>query len=265
MRSIIPAMTREIRAILVTTAMAALVVIGGRSSSAAVMLTVPATANTPPIGVYIARPQGTGPFPAILFLHGCAGFNGLIAVAADKLAARGYIGVAIDSLGPHGMQTACDGDNDGGQADAARATLAWLRTQPYVIRDRLGVVGFSMGADAALTLIDTHGSAAPAGLRVAVAYYPSCEDRDGLVNIPLAIFDGDADKVSPAAPCTAMVHAGTAAGKSITITTYPGATHGFDVPGPDHTFFGEPIHYDPTASADAALQTYHLIVRYLGQ
>jgi dienelactone hydrolase len=243
--------------------MAALIGIGALPASAAVMLTVPATAKTPPIGVYVARPKGAGPFPAVLFLHGCEGFNGLLAVAADKLAAHGYVGVALDSLGPHGVQTACDGNSDGGETDAARATLAWMRTQSYVVPDRLGVVGFSMGADAALTLIDTHGSA-PAGLRMAAAYYPSCEDRDGLVSVPLAIFDGDADKVTPAAPCAAMAHAGAAAGKPITITTYPGATHGFDLPGPDRTFFGEPIHFDQTASADAALQTFRLLVRYLG-
>ena len=133
----------------------------------------------------------------MLLLHGCAGFDGYLAVGADRLAARGYVGVALDALGPHGMQTACNGNSDGDEAGAARATLAWLRTQPYVVPDRLAVVGFSMGADAALRF-DTRGSAAPAGLRVAAAYYPSCEDRDdALVSVPLAIFDGDADWSPP--------------------------------------------------------------------
>jgi dienelactone hydrolase len=257
-------MTRAIGAFLVIIVMLALGGIGALPASAAVMLTVPATAKTPPIGVYVARPRGAGPFPAVLFLHGCEGFDGFVAVAADRLAAHGYVGVALDALGPHGMQTACNGNNDGGETDAARATLTWLRSQPYVLPDRLGVVGFSMGADAALTMIDTRGSVPPPGLRVAAAYYPSCDDRDGLVSVPLAIFDGDADKVAPAAPCAAMVHAGAAAGKPITITTYPGATHGFDLPGPDRTFFGQPIHFDQAASADAALQTFRLLVRYLG-
>ncbi len=43
----------------------------------------------------------------------------------------------------------------------ARSVLAWLRTQKYVAADRLAVVGFSMGGDAALALADTKGAAAP--------------------------------------------------------------------------------------------------------
>jgi dienelactone hydrolase len=233
-------------------------------AGAAIMTVVPATPSTPPIPVYIARPTGTGPFPAVLLLHSCQGFDGLLAIAADRLAAGGYVGVALDALGPHGMQTACNGNSDAGETGDARATLAWLRTQSYVAADRLAILGFSMGGDAALNIIDTHGVAAPAGLRVAVVYYASCEDRDGLVSVPLAIFDGDADKITPAPPCAAMVRAGTAAGKALTITTYPGATHGFNVPGPDRTFFGEPMRYDQAAALDAAAQTLRLLVRYLG-
>jgi dienelactone hydrolase len=236
----------------------------GAPARAANMLLVPATASSPPIPIYVVRPPGNGPFPAVLLLHGCGGFDGYLAVGADRLAARGYVGVALDSLAPHGMTTACNGNSDGDEAGAARAALAWLRKQPFVVPDRLGVIGFSMGADAALTLIDTPGSPAPAGLRAAAIYYPSCEDRDGLVSVPLDIFDGDADKIAPSAPCAAMAHAGAAAGKPITITTYPGATHGFDVPGPDRTFFGAPIHYDAAASADAARQIFAFLQRYVG-
>ena len=98
-----------------------------------------------------------------------------------------------------------------------------------------------------------------------MAYYPACEDRDGLVSVPLAIFDGSADQVTPAAPCAAMVKAGTAAGKPLTITTYPGATHGFDVPGPDRTFSGQPIRFDRDAAIDSALQAFGFLEAHLGQ
>jgi dienelactone hydrolase len=236
----------------------------GAAARAANLLVVPATATTPPIPVYVVRPPGTGPFPAVLLLHGCGGFDGYLAVGADRLAAKGYVGVALDTLAPHGMTTACDGPSDGDEAGSARATLAWLRKQPYVMPDRLGVIGFSMGADATLALIDTPGSPVPPGLRAAAIYYPSCDNRDGLINVPLAIFDGDADKVTPVANCTSMAHAAAASGKPVTITTYPGATHGFDVPGPDRMFFGQPIRYDPAASADAARQVLALLQKYVG-
>jgi dienelactone hydrolase len=138
-----------------------------------------------------------------------------------------------------------------------------MRTQPYIDPNRLAIVGFSMGADSALTLIDTHGAPPPPGVRVVADFYPACESYDGLVTVPLAIFDGDADRIAPAAPCAAMVKAGTAAGKSLTITTYPGATHGFDVPGADRTFYGQPVRFDQAAATDAALQTFRLLQQYL--
>jgi len=256
-------MIRAIRTIFVAAALA----VGALTTApagAAVMLQVPAAANTPAIGVYVARPKGNGPFPAVLLLHGCGGFDGFLAVAADRLVAHGFVGVALDALGPHGLQTACEGKNDSDEAGAARATLAWMRKQSYIAADRLAVVGFSMGGNAVLSLIDTHGSAPPAGLRAAAAYYPSCDEHDGLVSVPLAIFDGDADTVTPSPPCAAMVHAGAAAGKPVTITTYPGATHGFDIPGPDRTFYGQRIHFDAAATRDAAIQTLHLLEQYLG-
>jgi dienelactone hydrolase len=122
-----------------------------------------------------------------------------------------------------------------------------------------------MGGNAILALIDPIGAAVPppAGVRVAIAYYPGCAGHDGNVTVPLAIFDGDADKITPAAPCAAMVKAGTAAGKTLQITTYPGATHGFVVPGPDFTFFGEPIRFDPEAAADSAGKAVALLAKYL--
>lgn len=236
---------------------------------AAIITSVPATATSPAIAVYVAKPHGDGTYPAVLLLHGCEGFNGFEAVAADRLAMHGYVAAAIDELGPRQPDGACGGERDGSIAEAvaARATLAWLRTQPYVAADRLGIIGFSMGGNAALNLIDPIGPPAPvpAGLRVAIAFYPACEGRDGRVTVPLAIFDGDVDQITPAAPCASMVRAGSAAGKSLQITTYPGATHGFTVPGPDRTFFGQPIRYDPTAAADSTEKTAILLAQYLGK
>jgi dienelactone hydrolase len=237
------------------------------AASANGLTSVPAVNGTPAIPVYIARPRTEGRFPAVLLLHGCQGFNGFSAIAADRLAAHGYVAVALDSLGPASLYGACGGTVDGSIAEVAdaRATLAWMRTLPYTDPDRLAIVGGSMGGKALLDIIDPIGSAGvlPAGVRAAVAFYPSCDGRDGKTLVPLAIFDGDADQISPAPPCAAMVRAGTSAGKVLEITTYPGATHGFEVPGPERTFFGQPIRYDPEAAADAVQKTESFLAHYL--
>ena len=236
------------------------------AAPAAFMTSVPASARAPAVAVYVAKPRGDGPFPAVLLLHGCGGFNAYGAYVADRFSARGYVGVALDALGPNEPDGACTNPAGAGtEAAAARATLAWLRTQKYVEPDKLGVVGFSMGGIALLDLIDSRDAKAepPAGLRAAVAYYPACEDRGSAIAVPLAIFDGDADTVTPSAPCAALVKAATAAGKTAQITTYPGATHGFNVPGPDRDFFGQPIRFDASAAEDSAKATALFLDRYL--
>jgi dienelactone hydrolase len=228
---------------------------------------VPAANGRPEIPVYLARPRDDKRHPAVVLLHGCQGFDGLYAVAADRLAARGYVVAALDSLGPGNPNGACGGDVDGSIAEAAdaRATLAWVRTLPYVEPDRLALIGGSMGGYAVLDIIDpaVPGAALPAGLKAAITYYPDCEGRSGNTLVPLAIFDGDADRITPAAPCAALAKAAQAAGKTLEITTFPGATHGFDIPGPQRTTFGEPIRFDPDATRVAAEKTLAFLQRYL--
>jgi dienelactone hydrolase len=51
---------------------------------------------------YLAKPDGSGPFPAVVILHGCGGFFSSYASVADDLQWEGYVALAVDSLGPRG-------------------------------------------------------------------------------------------------------------------------------------------------------------------
>ena len=219
---------------------------------------IPATAQTPQLPAYVARPTSSAPAPGVIVLHGCEGYRAHYGAVADWLASHGYVAVAIDTLTPRGVTNACQ-DKSGSRIEArdALATLAWMRQQPYVDPTRLAVLGYSMGAIATLDIVDPKsGVAAPPGVRAGVAYYPACRNRIAAnVNAPLRILDGDADTWTPAPPCQALAQAATAAGKTVVITTYPGATHAFNVKGPDRTAYGHALRYDPSAAADAQMQT----------
>jgi dienelactone hydrolase len=232
-------------------------------------VTIAQSSSAPEITGILARPAGPGPFPAVLVLHGCAGLGPLEHVVVAGLAREGFVALAIDTLKPQGVTNACEGAVKGAiriSAGYAAASLAWLAAQPDVRANELGVVGYSMGAIEILDLIDPFAAhAPPPGLRAAVAYYPACRARDGAsTTLPLLILDGDADDWTPSGPCQDLAKAAIAAGKTVEITTYPGATHNFNTPR-DHdvVYLGHHIHYDQAAADDAREKTNAFLHRFL--
>ncbi len=236
------------------------------AAAAGVTETVPATSQTPALPAYVARPAGATVAPGVLVLHGCDGYNSRYAALADWLASQGYVAVAIDSLGPRGRTNAC-GDWSGSRNEAldALATLDWMRTQRYIDGSRLALLGYSMGAIATLDIVDPRRARTlPPGLRAAVAYYPACRNRDAVhVLVPLRILDGGADDWTPAPPCQALAQNAKQLGKAVTITTYAGATHAFNVDKPERISRGHLLRFDASAALDARMQTLDFLQRYL--
>lgn len=110
-------------------------------------------------------PAGDGPHPAILLLGGSeGGLKETRNVHARRLAAEGY---AV--LYPGYFET--DEGNRGFEMvplETFDAALAWLRARPNVDPERIGVIGHSKGAEAALLLASTRP-----GIRAVVAAMPS--------------------------------------------------------------------------------------------
>src|SRR6516225_2453096 len=101
---------------------------------------------------YLARPDGDGPFPAVVVLHGCNGFFGGYAEAADQLRSWGYVALVVDSFGPRGITTRCRIGLDEQPTDAY-AALRYLSQQPSVDAARIAVLGYSMGGESALITV----------------------------------------------------------------------------------------------------------------
>ena len=249
-----------------TIALCAGALLSGRAE-AGQTTSVPATGTTPAFPAYVAQPAAALA-PGVLVLHGCEGYGRSYAGVADWLASHGYVAVAIDSLAPTGGRNACFDAMTGARTEAAdaRAALAWMRTQSFIDPNRLAIVGYSMGALATLDVMDAQPSApAPPGLQAAVAYYPFCRGRNAEnIRVPQRILDGDTDDWTPAPPCRLLADAAAAADKTVAITTYPGATHAFNFPGPDRTVLGHHLGYNAPAAIDAAAQTLAFLQRYLG-
>jgi dienelactone hydrolase len=205
-----------------------------------------------PLEGYLARPEAPGRHPAVVVLHGCGGFGATNVAQADVLKSFGYVALALASLGD---ADACSSRGGGSRAEAfdAYAALDWLAGQSFVDPARVAVMGYSMGGNATLLAVEPGAieGARPRHFRAAVAYYPRCRGRTGIVTAPTLILVGDRDDWNPASRCRAMLARRDGKGSPVRLVVYPGATHAFDVPGQAQHYLGHRLQYDPPATAQA--------------
>ncbi len=193
----------------------------------------------------LSRPQGPGPFPAVVLLHGCAGRTPAQDAWAAGLAAWGYAALQVDSHGARGLTETCTttaGPNVGPLVPDAFGALAWLRGQPLVDPGRVAVMGWGHGATAALDSVLATGVASlfGEGFAAAVALYPYCPGNIPRRYLaPILVLAGAEDDLMPAARCRRIAAKAETGGGMITLRVYKGAYYGFD--DPDH---GAP-HLEP--------------------
>ncbi len=208
-----------------------------------------------PLLGYLTQPYGKGPFPAVVLLHGCAGFGPRETHWANQLRSWGYVALAIDSFTPRNM-AGCSGPTSDDQVDAFSA-LQYLTTKPFVIPDRVAILGSSLGGGAAVG--DAEGNLWEqlyhVKFRGAVAFYPSCTGDSGMVSVPTLILIGEKDDWAWAQACREMVEDANKKGAPIKLVVYPNATHDFDIPATvPYEILGHHMAYDPDASQDAERQ-----------
>lgn len=241
---------------------------------------------------YLYRPAGEGPFPAVVALHGC---GGLFAPGtrhltarhrdwAERLAGLGYVVLLPDSLNPRGVTQVCTRRDPPvwpgrHRVRDAYGALAYLRDQPFVAVDRIGVMGWSHGGSATLwaasrAIAEQRGDEAGC-FQVAIAFYPGCRDlerRGWRAAVPVHIMAGEADDWTPAERCRLMAERARAAGDAVEFTAYPNAPHGFDAPDqPRRTRTGvftpsgtATVGTDPAARADAIRRVPEILARAFG-
>ncbi|KAB2844121.1 MAG: dienelactone hydrolase family protein [Burkholderiales bacterium] len=202
------------------------------------------------LGAVVYEPEGVGPFPAVVMLHGCSGLytsgGGLGAIYrlwAERLAAEGYVGLLVDSFGGRGIEEICTQARRGlsaarDRAQDAYAGLDWLAAQAKVDRTRVYLLGWSNGGAAVLGAVDADAAILKerkAGFRAAVAMYPGCR---GFVRksgyrpaAPLLIQIGEADDWTPAERCRELLASVPAGSGKVDLVIYPEAHHAFDRPG----------------------------------
>jgi dienelactone hydrolase len=191
------------------------------------------------------RPDGPGPFPAVVALHDCGGLTQrpntqakLYSVWANKLVTDGFVVLFPDSFGSRGLGSQCREHHRSVHASRERvadanAARLWLQQQSYVRPDHISLLGWSNGAAAVLWTVrlTTPPQTEIADFRSAVAFYPSCgrlREAAWSARIPTLILIGRADDWTPAAACEQMVAGARGRSARVQIVVYPEAHHEFD-------------------------------------
>lgn len=191
------------------------------------------------------RPAGEGPFPAVVGMHGCGGLVNAEGKHrqdyidwADKLVAAGFAILFPDSFTSRGVGPQCAVHKRPVRPDRERladaiAARTWLQQQAWVQRDRVGLLGWSHGAIAALWTV--RPLAAPKDgqpdFRSAIAFYPGCRRLNMTAwsaRIPTLILLGAQDDWVRARDCEQMVADARGRSAMTTIVKYDGAYHYFD-------------------------------------
>lgn len=213
---------------------------------------------------YLFQPQTPGPHPAIVLLHGRSGPHSSLAkggLDAATLsmrhrmwgwfwAGRGYAALLVDSFGPRGYprgfprhsyrdRPAEVSEQTVRPLDAYGA-LDFLRSRRDILRDRIGVQGWSNGGMAVLAALGPRPPGldnpdAVNGFRAALALYPSCRFQarqpDYRPYAPLLILvASEDDEVSPTV-CQSFAADLAERRADAELITYDGAQHSYDDPG----------------------------------
>lgn len=223
---------------------------------------------------YLAKPDGAGPFPAVIGLHGCAGMHDTTKQRlVDQLVGWGYVVLLVDSYATRGIDHACTSNAFATfvkRRPDAYGAIVFLARQTYVDPQRIAAVGFSAGAWVTLFAAETNSfelfvPASNLRLRAAVAFNPPCQAAGARPGIPTLILVGALDDWTPAADCSSKIASWGNDGPPVELVVYPGAYHGFyySYLQPGRTLFGHWLEFNGEAADNADQRLHQFLDRHL--
>ncbi len=107
---------------------------------------------------YLARPEGEGPFPALVLIHETFGLNENMKDIARRFASEGYLALVVDLFAGRNhavcmvrfMSGQLLNPLNNSSIHDLKAALTFLSEQPSVDGSRLGAVGYCMGGSFAI-------------------------------------------------------------------------------------------------------------------
>jgi carboxymethylenebutenolidase len=234
------------------------------------------TAESGRMPAQLAQPADGGPYPAVIVVMEAFGLNDHIKDVGRRLAAEGFVTLAPDLYYREAVRVAGYDDlpqalrlmsslSDDKVVVDIEAAVGFLKAQPNLRGDRIGMTGFCMGGR--ITFLTACRSGA---IRAAVPFYgggiASGEKSERTPHVPIELasqlvcpvlaFFGSDDAFIPAADVERVRSTLAKLGPEHEVVVYAGAPHGF--------FCNERDSYRPEAAEDAWNRTLRFLHRHLG-
>jgi dienelactone hydrolase len=210
---------------------------------------------------FLAAPEGEGKHPGVLVVHEWWGLNDYARERAEKLAALGYVALAVDMYGEG--KVAGHPKDAGAFAGAVmkdlpearkrfEAALSFLAKQPEVDSGKLAAIGYCFGGGVVLQM----ACDGVPGLLAVASFHGSlgAEVPPGVKpTAKVLVCHGDDDTFVKPEALHAFKDRMKAAGVDLTFVSYPGAKHGFTNPDADKSAkeFGLNIGYNAKADKES--------------
>lgn len=198
----------------------------------------------------LSKPAGSGPFPAVVLLHTCGGPSDTTTKFwPEYLAELGYVTLAVDSMGPRGINPGkCRPllKNKKLISRDAYGALEYLSGLPFVDKTKVGVIGYSLGG-ILINYFVRHNFKSPTGLNfnVGISMYGHCSSRrlgsapyNANPRLPLVFILGDKEQASFFNSCEDVESLPNTERHVLT-----GVYHAFD--NPDYTSLREDMAGNP--------------------
>jgi len=214
-----------------------------------------------PVEGYLVRPkQARGRLPGLIVIHEWWGLNDNVRAEAARLAAEGYVVLAVDLYGgklatepPAAMKLSQElTANPGPAEENLRAAYKYLDEVEKV--PRIGTIGWCLGGRWSLRA----AVILPDQIDATVIYYGTVKATDpelAKLRMPILGLFGSKDRVVPVATVVAFEANLKRLGKNADIHIYEGAEHAFANPSG--------TAYDPQAAEDAWRLTTAFLKEYL--
>ncbi len=217
---------------------------------------------------YVALPGGPGPHPAVLVVHQWAGQGEQERETADRMAALGYAGIAIDVFGkgvrgdPAGDNSALLGPWFGDRAALLRrltAAVDFAKGHDAVDAARIGMVGYCFGG---LCVLDVARAGVPGVVGVVSLHGVFAKPNlgpQGPISAKVLVCHGYDDPMADPQSMVGLADELTAAGANWQIHAYGNTTHAFTRKSANTPERG--MNY----SADADRRSWAALVDFFGE